>query len=346
MKRPLRNGLRYALSGLVGIGALSVVLYFVGWRQTIAQMHTLGAVGIIAVLGNVALAVAAWIVCWWIILLTYGIRIPIGKVIGARLSGYAISYITPSLYLGGEPVRALMVADRELAPATRVFATVIVERFLGGLSMIAFILIGEFQAVVSPAIPWSEKRLLIAGIGFITFWITIGFLNFAWNLKWISRGLNGIGRIVPRWKDPLGRAAAKVSETEDEIHLAFTKYLRGTLAALAVQTMATFFVYIRPQVFFHFSAGLHLSFPQLSLLFTLNILLSSFLWITPGGLGTGEAGMIGIFHLVAPSIASGGVVAYSLIYKGAESILVVAGIVHLAQRGLSYLQGGKRAGPD
>jgi uncharacterized membrane protein YbhN (UPF0104 family) len=99
-------------------------------------------------------------------------------------------------------------------------------------------------------------------------------------------------------------------------------------------------VYIRPQVFFHFSAGFTLSFPQLSLLFTLNILLSSFLWITPGGLGTGEAGMIGIFRLVAPSISSGSVVAYSLIYKGAESILVVAGIVYLAQRGLSYLQKG------
>jgi len=340
MKRPIKNGLRYAVSGLVGIGALSGVLYFVGWRQIIARVHALGALGIIAVLGNVALAMAAWIACWWIILLTYGIRLPLRKVIGARLSGYAISYITPSLYFGGEPVRALMVADRDLAPATRVFATVIVERFLGGLSMIVFILIGGFQAVISPAIPWSEKRLLIAGIAFITFWIIIGLINFARNLKWISKGLNRIGRIIRRWEGPLGRAAAKVSETEDEVHLAFTRYFKGTLAALAVQVLATFFVYIRPQVFFHFSAGLTLSFPQLSLLFTLNILLSSFLWITPGGLGTGEAGMIGIFRLIAPAISSGGVVAYSLMYKGAESILVVAGIVYLAQRGLSYLQAG------
>jgi len=338
MNRPLRNGFRYALSGLIGIGALSGVLYFVGWRQTIAQVHALGAIGIIAVLGNVALAMAAWIVCWWIILLTYGIHLPIRKIIGARLSGYAISYITPSLYFGGEPVRAFMVADRQLAPATRVFATVIVERFLGGLSMIAFILIGGFQAAISPAIPWPEKRLLIAGIGFITFWIIVGLLNFAWNLKWISRGIDRIGRIIPRWKGPLARGAAKVSETEDEVHLAFTKYLRGTLTALAVQTLATFFVYIRPQVFFHFSAGFTLSFPQLSLLFTLNILLSSFLWITPGGLGTGEAGMIGIFRLVAPSIPTGGVVAYSLMFKGAESLLVVIGIVYLAQRGLVYLR--------
>jgi len=341
MKRPLRNGLRYALSGLVGAGALSGVLYFVGWRQTISHVHSLGAGGIIAVLGSVALAMAAWIVCWWIILLTYGIHLPIRKIVGARLSGYAISYITPSLYFGGEPVRAFMVADRELAPATRVFATVIVERFLGGLSMIVFILVGGFQAIISPAIPLSEKRLLMAGIGFITFWIIVGLLNFAWNLKWISRGLNGIGRIIRRWGDPLARAAAKVSETEDEVHLAFTRYRRGTLAAFAVQTLATFFVYVRPAVFFHFSSGISLTFPQLSLLFTLNILLSSFLWITPGGLGTGEAGMIGIFRLVAPSIPVQGVVAYSLMFKGAESILVVAGIVYLAQRGLSYLRGGK-----
>jgi len=343
MKRPLRDGLRYAISALIGIGALSGVLYFVGWRQTLAQVHSLGALGIIAVLGTVAIAMGAWIVCWWIILIAYGIHLPLRKIIGARLSGYAISYITPSLYFGGEPVRAFMVADRESAPATRVFATVIVERFLGGLSMIAFILIGGFQAIISPAIPWAEKRLLIGGIGFITFWIIIGLLNFAWNLKWISRGIAGIGRIIPRWKGPLNRAAAKVCETEDEVYLAFTKYRYGTLAALAVQITATFFVYIRPQVFFHFSSGVLLTFPQLSLLFSLNILLSSFLWLTPGGLGTGEAGMIGIFRLVAPSIPTEGVVAYSLMFKAAESILVVIGIVYLAQRGLSYL---KRSDPN
>jgi len=222
---------------------------------------------------------------------------------------------------------------------------VFIERFLGGLSMILFILIGSFFAISSPALPWAEKRLLISGVGFITFWILIGLVDFAWNLKWISRIVRLLGTPLQRWRGPLGRAADKVSETEDEIHSAFTTHWRGTVLAFLVQLLATFFVYMRPQVFFFFSSGQVFTFPQLSLLFTLTvILLSFFLWITPGGIGTGEAAIIGIFHLVAPSISREGAVAFSLMFKFAESILVAAGLYYLAQRGIARI--GRKRTPD
>ena len=334
---------RSIVSVVVGLGLLGGVLYWVGWRQIFAQMNALGVAGITGVVGSVLLAMAFWILSWWIILRSYGIRLPLSTVIGARLSGYAISYITPTLYFGGEPVRALMVSGKTDAPTTRVFATVFIERFLGGLSMIVFILVGSFYAIGSPALPWAEKRALIAGVGFITFWILVGLVDFAWNLKWISRIIRLLGVPLRRWREPLARAADKVSETEDEIHHAFTKHWRGTLLAFLVQIVATFFVYMRPQVFFFFSAGRVFTFPQLSLLFTLTvILLSFFLWITPGGIGTGEAAIIGIFHLIAPSISREGAVAYSLMFKFAESILVAAGLYYLAQRGIARIGRRKR----
>ncbi len=326
------------LSIVIGLGLLGGVLYWVGWRRIFAQMHALGILGIASIVGSVLFAMAAWILSWWIILRSYGIRLPLSQVIGARLAGYAISYITPTLYFGGEPVRAMMVAGKTDAPTTRVFATVFLERFLGGLSMIVFILVGSFFAISSPALPWSEKRLLIAGVGFITFWILVGLVDFAWNLKWISRIVRLLGVPFRRWRGPLGRAADKVSETEDEIHDAFTVHWKGTVLAFLVQLVATFFVYMRPQVFFFFSTGHVFTFPQLSLLFTLTvILLSFFLWITPGGIGTGEAAIIGIFHLIAPAITREGAVAFSLMFKFAESILVAAGLYYLAQRGIARI---------
>jgi uncharacterized protein (TIRG00374 family) len=337
MNKPLRTTLRFVASVVVGLGILSGVLYFVGWRQILSHMQSLGAVGILAVIGNVSLAMVAWVLCWGVILQSYGIHLPWTRIIGARLSGYAITYLTPTLYFGGEPVRGLLVIDRERAPATRVFATIIVERFLGGLSMIVFILFGSFYAIVSPSIPPEEKRLLMAGLAFVTFWILIGLINFAGNFKWISRTIRLIGRAVPRWQGSLERAAAKMSETEDEVSSAFTLRWKATLLAFAIQSVATFFVYIRPQVFFYFSSGMTFDFPQLSLLFTLNVLLSFFLWITPGGLGTGEAGLIGVFHLIAPSVTSGGAVAYSLIFKFVESIFVAIGLFYLVRRGLSLI---------
>jgi uncharacterized protein (TIRG00374 family) len=345
MKRPTKTTWRYVLSIVIGLGLLGGVLYYVGWRRIFAEMRALGVPGITGIVGSVLLAMAAWTLSWWIILRSYGIRLPLPQVIGARLSGYAISYLTPTLYFGGEPVRALMVAGKTDAPTTRIFATVFLERFLGGLSMIVFILIGSFFAISSPALPWPEKRLLIGGVGFITFWILVGLVNFAWNLKWISRAIRLLGVLLRRWRGALGRAEIKVSETEDEIHLAFTKHWQGTLLALLVQLVATFFVYMRPQVFFYFSSGQLFTFPQLSLLFTLTvILLSFFLWITPGGIGTGEAAIIGIFHLVAPSVSNHGAVAFSLMYKFAESILVAIGLYYLAQRGIARI--GRKHHPD
>ena len=333
-----KNGWKIILSIAIGVSILATVLYFVGWRNMFAEMHALGALGILSVLGNVLMSMTFWVLCWWVILRSYGIRLPLRSIIGARLAGYAVSYLTPTLYFGGEPVRALLVVGKSDAPATRIFATIVVERFLGGLSMIVFILMGSFYALSSPQIPWSERRLLASVIGFVTFWILLGLVNFAGNFKWVSRIIRLIGKLFSRWETKLERAANKVSETEDEIHNAFTKHWRGTLVAFLLQTVATFFVYMRPQFFLLFSTGLHLTFPQLSLIFTFTIMLSFFLWITPGGLGTAEAALVGVFALVIPSVTSAGVVAYSLIFKFAESILVAVGMVYLAKRGVQYMR--------
>ena len=332
MKEPLRKGLNYTLSVVVGVGLLGGVLYYVGWRGIFAHITALGAAGIAGVAGDVLLTVVAWILCWLIILRSYGITLSLSSITAARLSGFAVTYLTPTLYFGGEPIRALMVVGRTPAPATRIFATIVVERFLGGLSLVVFVLIGSFYALISPHVSMVEKRIVIIGVPFICFWIVIGLINFAGNFKWISRMIRLLRYPLPRWRKAFKRAANKVSETEDEVYEAFTRHWKGTLLAFLIQTVATFFVYMRPQVFFHFSAHTTFGFPQLSLLFTLNIMLSFFLWITPGGLGTSEAALIGIYKLVG--VGKEGAVAFSLIFKFIEILFVVIGLVCLFNRGL------------
>jgi uncharacterized protein (TIRG00374 family) len=338
MKLPLRGTLNFACSLLIGAASISLVLYFVGWRQTLDAMRALGVIGALEVFGTVLLTVAAWVVGWRIILRAYGIRVPLRRIIGARLSCYAVSYLTPTLYFGGEPFGAFLVADKNTAPTTRVFATIIVERFLLGMSFTLFMLVGGFYAVTSPAIPAAEKRILIAGLGFIAAWILIGLVNFAWNLKWVSRIIRWLGRIVPRWQVRLTRAAAKVSETEDEVSYAFTRHKKATMLAFLIQVFTTVLTFLRPQVFFGASLGMQFSIGQLSILYSLYIVLGFFLWITPGGLGTSEAGAIGIFRLIAPSITTGQAVAYSLAFKLAETVFVAIGLWYLMQRGLSFLE--------
>jgi len=335
MKKPLKKGLNYTLSIVVGVGLLGGVLYYVGWRGIFAHITALGAAGIAGVAGDVLLTIVAWILCWAVILRSYGITLSLNSITAARLSGYAVTYLTPTLYFGGEPIRALMVVGCTPAPATRIFATIVVERFLGGLSLVVFVLIGSFYALISPHVSMVEKRIVIIGVPFICFWIVVGLINFAGNFKWISRMIRLLRYPLPRWRKAFKRAANKVSETEDEVYEAFTRHWKGTLLAFLIQTAATFFVYVRPQVFFHFSAHTTFSFPQLSLLFTLNIMLSFFLWITPGGLGTSEAALIGIYKLVG--VGKEGAVAFSLMFKFIEIVFVVIGLAYLFNRGLGRI---------
>jgi len=338
MKLPLRSTLNFVLSLLVGAASISLVLYFVGWRETLGAMEALGLIGAVEVFATVFLTVAAWAAGWTILLRAYGIRTPIRRVVGARLSIFAVSYMTPTLYFGGEPFGAFLVANKADAPATRVFATIIVERFLLGASITAFMLVGGFYAVISPAIPPRTKLMFIAGLAFIAAWIVIGFVNFARNLKWVSRIIRWLGRVIPRWRDRLARAAAKVSETEDEVSYAFTRHHRATLLVLFIQVVTAALTFLRPQVFFGAAMGMVFSIGQLAILYALYILLGFFLWITPGGLGTSEAGAIGIFRLIAPSITTGQAVAYSLSFKLAEAFFVAIGLWYLMQRGVNFLE--------
>ena len=61
MNKPLKKGLNYTLSVVIGFGLLGGVLYYVGWRSIVAQIRALGVVGIAGVAGDVLLTMVAWI---------------------------------------------------------------------------------------------------------------------------------------------------------------------------------------------------------------------------------------------------------------------------------------------
>ncbi|MCI2424899.1 flippase-like domain-containing protein [Candidatus Acetothermia bacterium] len=327
----MRKRVSYLLSSVAGVALLVGIIYYIGWGDIYTPIIKLGIDGLAVLFLTALISASAGIASWWIILRSYGIKIPLRTVCGSRLSGQAISYLTPSMYIGGEPVRALLVFGRTTTPKTRIAATIIVERFLSGLSFIVFILVGTTAALIAPAISTQARILVLTGTLFIGGWLIVGLVNFAGNRKWISKFVRKLERRFPR-KRFLSKAAEKIAETEEEIYVAFTAHRRGVFVAFLIQSVATFFIYLRPYLFFYFVRGMGFTLSQLSLLFTLNIMLSLFLWLTPGGIGIAEGGRIGIFALVG--VSRGGAVAFSLIIGFLELLFVAVGLSYLLHRGI------------
>ncbi|HIC95921.1 TPA: flippase-like domain-containing protein [Candidatus Bipolaricaulota bacterium] len=320
----------------LGLGLLAVILYYVGWQGIVREIASLGWIGFLALAGDFSLTFFFWALTWRIILRAYGIGAPWKAVFRALLSGYTVSYLTPSFYFGGEPVRVYIFAKELDLPQPRLYATVLVSKLLEALGLILFILLGVFYALFAEGnLSQIQRRSLFYGAIFFSFWVLLGLINFSFDLSMGTWLLRGLRRLLP-WKEALGKAAEKVGEVEREIYQAFHQgsKLPATAVAFLTSLLANFLIYLRPQIFFYFSQGRSLSFANLSLVYSLWVLLAALFWITPGGIGISEGGWIGIFTLVG--IAETGAVAFSLILKGFELTFVALGVSLLMEFGLLH----------
>lgn len=335
--------LRWAGLGVLMVGGLALfgaLVYLSGPGQVLSEIRRIGAVGFLAVVLTVVLSMVTWSLSWYVLLRGSGIPTPWHGTFSPLLAGFALTYLTPSMYFGGEPVRAYWVARDQGVPTARIMATVVVERILSWISVLAFASIGAVFTLVSPRVSLADKGAVGLALGLLILLLGLLVVVMARHVQWLSRFLRWLARWFPG-RAYLRRVAGHVAEMEEEIHRAFTLHRRHTLLALALQILTVFLSYIRPQVFFHFTQRALFTFPQLSLYFTLSLFVNAFLWVTPGGFGITDGGRVAIFSLLG--IPPSGGVAFNVVYRFVDLILVGVGVQLLIRRGLVGLRRGRVA---
>jgi len=235
------------------------------------------------------------------------------------------------MYFGGEPVSVYLLTKTEQAPPTKITATVIVAKFLEGINLILFLYIGGFFALTALPTPFRQELIILLGGLILGGLIALGFINFAGRRFWATRLLAFFKRILPA-KRLVDWLIEKVRETEEYVFEAFKYHRRQTLVAFFFTLLATLCMYVRPLIFFYFSQKIIFSFAQLSLFFALSVLLGALFWLTPGGIGIFEGGMIGILSLVG--IGAGGAVAFALAIRPLEFVAVGLGLFYMMHFGL------------
>lgn len=144
----LSRRLTSIVSILIGVLILAGILYYIGVDKVTAQIVTLGWRGFSLLILSLIMTFVFWTLSWIVIMRGYGVVAPSAGSLGARISSFAVSYLTPSMHFGGEPVRALLIQKQSNASYTRAFATIATERIVSSLAMVCFILLGLIREFI------------------------------------------------------------------------------------------------------------------------------------------------------------------------------------------------------
>ena len=179
----------FRLVGYAGVGLFVFLIIKTGPKEILRVLGRLSLAEIAALMG---LRLLYWLirtVNWRALLVSSGEFVPFGEILGARIAGYAVSYLTPAGNIGGETVRVFCLDG---IGRNKALATVIVDKtieFLAGLSTIVLavvFLITEF------ALPRRQKLGLFAVIAALVLLLLFLVLKqkqglFTWALDTLKR---------------------------------------------------------------------------------------------------------------------------------------------------------------
>lgn len=319
------------ISTVVGLTVLILIFYLAGIQNVFFEIGQIGLLGAVVFITNALFILLLFTFSWQIILASYGYRLAFRDVFAARVIGFAVSYLTPSMYIGGEPLRAYMISKRHQLPMTEVGATVVVDKFLELGAGLFFIYLGSIWTLIEYPLPrkiyltlFTVNILFGAGMGILLF-------NFLYESKLFTSLATLLERINPLSKI-IRKIKPEISKLEDHVFLAFNQHRLITLLAFCIKLSAGLLVFIKPALFFYFLKTVF-KLSELALLFALTHLVLA-LQFTPGALGIFELGQVGIFKLVG--IEPDRALAYSLMVRVTDLLGVAVAlslVVHLGWKG-------------
>ena len=140
---------------------------------------------------------------WVVLLRQSGIRTGAWQVFRARLSGCAVTSLTPSAYFGGEPVRAALLKDSSMT-YRQVFATIAVDKYIELFTKFPIAVLG-FGFLIFRAHP--GVTLVVISSLFVGFFLAIFLLL----MVRLFQGGDFIMRLFKRLLRPVTRVRPRIA---------------------------------------------------------------------------------------------------------------------------------------
>lgn len=209
-----RSGLQWLLA-VFGLALLAALVYQAGPRQLLAHVRALGVWAPI-ILVPYAVAAAFDAAGWRVTFVPARPSFRLLYVV--RVVGEALNSVTPTAYLGGEPVKAY-VLNRFGVPLTEAASSVILAKTTLTIAQIAFVILGLGMFFASRG-AGPQDLLLFVGT------IAAGALVTALLVWWQHRGLVGSLVRVARRLLPRAHVLQRLEARAPEIDRRLTEFYR------------------------------------------------------------------------------------------------------------------------
>ncbi|MCU0243370.1 MAG: flippase-like domain-containing protein [Acidobacteria bacterium] len=310
---------------LIGWAGVALFVYLIVRTGPREILRAIGRLSLLEVAALMGLRFLYWLiraVNWRALLVASGERVPFGHILGARIAGYAVSYLTPAGNLGGETVR-IFCLDR--VGRNKCLATVVVDKtveFLAGLATVALsvvFLITEF------ALPRRQKIELFAAIAALV--LLLVFLILKQRQGLFGWGLDTLRKLKIRVPF-LENRRDKILETDAHISDFYGRNPRLFLALFASYFAQAWLWAAEIYFTFRFLGGETPTFFKCFLIVTLGSFYS-FLPV-PGSVGVYELTYVSLFALLRIEMSSG--MAVILIRRVVGLIWAGIGVVPLMKK--------------
>jgi uncharacterized protein (TIRG00374 family) len=263
---------------------------------------------------------------WSLVLREAGIFRGAWQVFTARLAGFAVTYLTPSMYFGGEPVRA-SVYKREGISYQRLYATIALDKYIELSTKFPCIIAGFAILVVlirpSVILVSAVGAVLAFILGFFVLLVVRLFNRPALFTRFVKRLVRPLARINRRLAVRVIVAMKEfVRDVADIIahrRVFYLAMLTGVTVSV-VEVLQTFFILdvLDP-------TGVAGSRLMSSFVIFATVFIQALVGLLPGNLGGMEGTHLAIFNVLG--IGSARSLIYTIILRIGQLSMVLLGIL-------------------
>lgn len=271
----------------------------------------------------------------WRCALGPGIKIRLDRLFRARLAGEAVNYVTPTAWIGGEPVKAYLLSKRYAVPISDGMTSVVIAKTTFSISMLFFILAGIGVAFVTQPIPSALMRWV---------WVTLSVLSSLLGLFVIvqfcgpfrrlaaffsaeggSRQRSLAGENVPRW---LEKIKSKISVWDESLTGFYRQNPKAVFWSLGFHFLGWMAGVVEVFLILRF-LGIPVTVPTAWSIEALWVLLKSGAFLIPASLGASEG--ISLFVCVALGLSAVSGLALALVRRARELLWVGLGLAEFSR---------------